>query len=191
MIQQAATDAGVSAIVLAVDSPGGTVAGIAEAAQTIRDARAVKPVVAFADGRMQSAAYWLASQADAIFATQSGNVGSIGVYAAFLDRSRAAEMQGVKVEVFKSGKHKGMGIPGTTLTDEQRQMMQADVDKIGAEFRAVVRAGRTPRTVADEVMQGQSFSVADALANGLVDGVGTIGQAIRDAARLASIRGRK
>lgn len=191
LVTQAAADNSAQAIMLCLDSPGGTVSGIVEAAGAIRDARAVKPVVAYADGRMQSAAYWLASQADVIYATPSASVGSIGVYAAFLDRTRQAEMEGVKVELFKSGKFKGMGIPGTSLTDEQRHMMQAEVDKLGSQFRAIVRDGRKPRSIADEVMQGQSFSVTDALANGLIDGVVTLGQAIRDAAHLASIRGRK
>jgi len=185
LIQQAAQDQSAPAIILAFDSPGGTVAGITECARCIQDARAIKPVLAYADGRMLSAAYWLAAQADAIYATPSASVGSIGAYAAILDRTRMAEMQGIKVDVIKSGKHKGMGVPGTALNDEQRAMLQSEVDAIGEQFRATVRAGRKPRAIADETMQGQSFSVAAALANGLIDGEATFAQAIRDALKLA------
>lgn len=188
LIQEADASDKVKGIVLAFDSPGGNAMGVPEVADTIKATQ--KPVIAYADGRLASGAYWLASQADAIYATRSASVGSIGAYMAVLDRTRQAEMEGVKIDVIKSGTHKGMGLPGTALTEEQRDMLQSSVDATGAEFRATVRAGRG-RAIADEVMQGQSFSVADALAHGLIDGVTTIGQAILDAARLSNVRGRK
>lgn len=187
LIAQATTDSAVSAILLAFDSPGGHVVGVPDVAQEIREARAVKPVVAYADGRMQSAAYWLAAQASAIYGLASADVGSIGAYSVIVDRTRQAEAEGVRVEVFKSGKHKAVGLPGTSLTDEQRAMMQARVDSLGEQFRAVVSEARGNRVPAD-AMQGQSFSGTESRGKGLIDEVSSLGQAVRDAARLGEMR---
>jgi len=134
-----------------------------------------------------SAEYWIASQANAVYATPSAQVGSIGVYLALLDYSRAAEVQGIKVELFKSGKHKGMGMPGTSLSDEQRDMLQSRVEALGVKFRAAVRTGRA-RDIADDAMQGQSFAVEAAVENGLIDQVTDFDRALRDAGRLGKMR---
>lgn len=184
-IRKAGNDPAVSAIVIAFDSPGGHTAGIEEACDAINEARKNKPVLAYADGLTDSAAYWLASQCDEIFATKSADVGCIGAYIAFLDQSRAAEMAGLRVELFKSGKYKAMGEPGTTLSDEQRELLQARVDTIANKFKTAVVAGRK-RDISEDVMQGQSFSATDALAAGLIDSVADIGAVRREAARLAN-----
>jgi signal peptide peptidase SppA len=187
MLNAAAGDPQVNSILLAFDSPGGIVTGVPEAAAAVASARARKPIVAYADGQMCSAAYWIAAQADVVYAMPSAQVGSIGVYLALLDQSRAAEMQGLRVEMFRSGKHKGMGQPGTTLTDEQRAMMQTRVDAIGAQFRAAVQDGRG-RPIAADIMQGQSFGAAEAKAAGLIDSVTDFDTALADAVRLAKMR---
>lgn len=173
VLKQLEQDVRANSILLSFDSPGGTARGVAETAKTIKEVNQTKTIISYADGMMDSAAYWLASQSSAIYATESADVGSIGVYMAILDRSRQAELQGIKVDVIKSGKHKGMGYPGTKLTDEQRQLLQDDVDKLGAQFRQVVREGRASKekVIVDEVMQGQSFDSGAAMANGLIDGI--------------------
>jgi len=187
LVQTAAEDEEVDALLLTFDSPGGQVMGTPEAARAVLDARAIKPVVAYADGLCDSAAYWIASQADVIYATSSADVGCIGCYMALIDSSRSFENEGYHVNLFKSGKYKGMGYPGTTLTDEQRQMLQEDVDRIATEFKAAVRAGRE-REISNDVMQGQSFSVQDAARVGLIDNVTDIGTALRDAVQLKKMR---
>lgn len=179
LVEDAAEDPGVEAIVLNVDSPGGYAMGIPEAARAVADARKTKPVIAYADGMMGSGAYWIASQADGIYATPSAQVGSIGAYIAFLDSSRAAELAGLKVDVFRSGRFKGMGLPGTALTDEHRAVLQADVDKTAGQFREAVAAGR--RKVSDDSMQGLSYDAADALARNLIDRIGTLDDALKEA----------
>jgi protease-4 len=162
------------------------VSGTPEAAAAVLRAKAAKPVLAYADGLMDSAAYWIGSQADAIYATQSADVGCIGCYLAILDTSRADEMAGYKLEMFRSGRFKGMGAAGTSLSDEQRAMLQADVDRIAAEFKVAVRGTRG--AISDELMQGQSYSVEAALAHGLVDAVTDMDAALRDVADLKTIR---
>lgn len=181
LIIKAVDDRTVDCIMLNFDTPGGTVRGVPEAAVTIRAARETKPIMAFADGMMCSAGYWLAAQANVIYASASSDVGSIGVYQPFLDQSRFAEMQGLRVEMFKSGRNKGAGYPGTSLTDEQRQIIQDRVNTIGIQFRQAVRAGRAGVEVSDEDMQGQSFDAETALARKLIDSITTFDVAMRDA----------
>jgi signal peptide peptidase SppA len=187
MLKAAAVDPEIDSIMISLDSPGGLATGIPEVAELMRQVRARKPILAFADGLTASAAYWIASQADAIYATESAHVGSIGVYLALLDSSRYAEMMGVHVELFKSGRFKGMGMPGTSLNDEQRAMLQTRVDALGVKFRSAVQSGRA-REISEDAMQGQSFSVEDALSAGLIDQVTDFDAALRDAARLGKIR---
>jgi protease-4 len=177
LIQEADADSKVSSIMLVMDTPGGTSAGMQEITDTIRNT--VKPIGAYADGMCASAGYWIASQCDMVFATQSADVGSVGVYMAILDRSRQMELNGIKVDMIKSGTMKGMGYPGTTLTEAQRAFLQARVDGIGTQFRAVVRDGRK-MPISDDVMQGQSFDAGTAHKIGLIDGVQTMSEAMRD-----------
>lgn len=183
LIDMAANDDEVNAILMVFDSPGGTVKGVAEAGEAVKRATSIKPVMAYADGQMCSAAYWIASQANGIYSWTESSIGSIGVYSAFLDQSRAYEMAGVKTEIFRSGKHKGMGMAGTSLTDEQRSMIQKSVDEIGVNFRAVVRSGRFNKVPLD-AMQGQSFTANEAQKLGLIDSIATMDQALADVGRL-------
>lgn len=188
LVNLAASDEEVHSIFLNVDSPGGVVDGVPEAARAVAAANAVKPVLAYADGQMASAAYWIASQAEAIYATESADIGSIGVYAAFLDQTRAAEIAGLKVEVFKSGKYKGQGIPGTPLSDEMRGMIQERVDATAQQFKQSVTSARK---VPDGAMEGQSFSARDAKAFGLIDDVSDADEALFAASQLATMRTKK
>jgi len=185
-IARLADDPAAKAIFLAIDSPGGQASGIPEAAAAVRAAAEKKPVIAYADGQMNSAAYWLASQANMILATPSGDIGCIGAYLALLDESRAYAAAGLSVEMFKDGEYKGMGYPGLPLTDAQRKMLQERVDSISAQFKNEVLANRP--TVSGEVMQGQSFPAKDALAVGLIDGIAGIGEAIGAALRYSNMR---
>ncbi len=159
----------VQAVLLAIDSPGGTVNGTPELAALVAGVSKRKYVHAFSDGQMCSAAYWIASQADAIYATPSARVGSIGVLLPMLDESEAFKQAGVKVEPFAAGKYKSVGVPGLSLTDEQRAWLQADIDEIYGDFKtAVLTRGRA---VPASAMEGQDFSGQKAFANALTSGV--------------------
>lgn len=184
MLREAMVRDDVRAIVLRVNSPGGTVSGVPEMADQIVEVAAAKPVIAFADGLMASAAYWLAAGATAIYAAKSAEVGSIGVYIAMLDQTRAYEMQGFRREVIKSSEtpHKAAGYPGTSLTDDQRRQMQSQVDYLYDQFSGFV-SGR--RQAPSDSMRGQTFFGQRAVDAGLVDSVSTMEQAIEDARRLA------
>ena len=157
----------VSKIAFQVSSPGGTVTGVEELANKIRGIQ--RPTMAYTDSEMASAAYWLASAADRVVASPSSTVGSIGVYMAIPDYSKAAEMQGIKMVVIKSGIYKGAGIEGTSLTADQMANLQANVDGIHADFKAAVNYKR--KMVSADSMEGQSFSGRQAASLGLVTGL--------------------
>ena len=146
----------IRAVFLDIDSPGGTVLGTPELASAVAGLNTRKPVYAFTSGLMASAAYWIGSQARAIYATPSARVGSIGVVQAVVDNSAALESSGIKVEVFSVGKYKAMGAPGTPLTDDQRDHIRANLAETASEFHAAVLA--RGRAIPPEAMEGQTFS---------------------------------
>jgi ClpP class serine protease len=135
---------------------------------------------------MCSAAYWVASQADAIYAAPSARIGSIGVIIPFLDKAEAMELAGMRMEVFASGKFKGIGLPGTSLTDEQRALLQGEVEEIFADFKSAVLA--RGRKIPDEAMEGQSFSARQAQRHNLA-GIAKNRDAVL--ARLSRLHGSK
>src|SRR5690606_4285100 len=113
-------DPAVSAIVIDVDSPGGTVTGVAELAEQIFEARGKKPIYAIANALAASAAYWIASAAEELWVTPSGDVGSIGVYAMHEDISEMEAEMGLKVTLISAGEYKTEGNPHEPLGDEAR-----------------------------------------------------------------------
>ena len=155
-VREAANRPDIEAIFLDIDSPGGTVTGTPELAQAVADAGKQKPVYAFSSGLMCSAAYWVASQAQAIYVTPSARVGSIGVIQPIIDNSEAYKNAGLKVEVFAAGKFKSIGMPGVPLTDSQRECIQSNIAETAADFHAAVLA--RGRKIPPEAMEGQDFS---------------------------------
>lgn len=167
----ALADAQIRSVLLVVDSPGGTVAGTEELAEAVFAARGVKPVTAYASDMCASAAYWIASQADRLYANATASVGSIGVYAVNVDLSRMYRNEGVEVDVIKSAPGKGAGIRGTQWTPDQRADLQREIDALGIEFvGAVGRARPAAVTAAD----GRCYSAREGLSLGLVDGITTL-----------------
>jgi signal peptide peptidase SppA len=158
----------VRGILLDIDSPGGMVTGTPELADRI--ARVRKPIYAFTNGMIASAAYWLASSTNGIFSTKSASIGSIGVYLPVFDTKDYYEQQGVKVELIKAGKLKGIGFPGTSLSEAGREHLQARVNSIYTMFTGHVRQQRG-HTIHDDTMQGQTFMADEAETRGLIDGV--------------------
>jgi signal peptide peptidase SppA len=174
----------ISGILLNIDSPGGSVTGVPEFGDMVANCR--KPVVAFTDSMCDSAAYWIAAGAREIVSTASASVGCIGVYMAFLDQSRALEMAGYDVELFKTGAFKGMGYPGTSLTEEQRAFLQAEVDDIHQWFTGHVSEHRA--VAGEDTFEGQDFSGREAKRRGLVDEIGGIDFAMEELKELIKHR---
>lgn len=181
-VNTAAQRPDVQATFLDIDSPGGSVSGTPELAQAVADLCKSKYTYAFSGGQMCSAAYWVASQCDAIYVTPSARVGSIGVILPVVDSSEAYKQAGLHVEVFAAGKYKSTGMPGVALTDDQRAWLQSDVEEIASDFRSAVLV--RGRSIPAEAMEGQTFSARQAMRFNLA---GTVKS--RDAA-LAMLRSR-
>src|ERR1700694_4033234 len=128
-------------IILQISSPGGSVAGTAELADSIYQARTQKRIIAIADSLAASAAYWIGAQASEFWATPTAEVGSVGVFSVHQDVSKAAEQAGVKFTIVKAGKYKTEGSPYEPLSDEARVEMQAGVDYFNGMFIRALAAG--------------------------------------------------
>ena len=183
-VREANADTAVRAIVLDCDSPGGSVAGVDDCARAVRSSE--KPVVALASDLCASAAYWIASQADFLLAGATGEVGSVGVYCAFLDESKAYDKAGLRVEVISSGENKGAGTRGTALTDGQRELLQAQVDELAAIFKGAVSSARPG--IDNELLDGRCLIGASAVTAGFADDLGDEQSAIALALQLADIK---
>jgi len=176
----------VSALFLDISSPGGSVGGVPELGDLVAQAAQIKPVYAHTTDLMASAAYWLAAGATEVLASKSAEVGSIGVYMPWLDSSVAYEKQGLKMEVIhnEGADLKGMGMPGTSLTDVQREELQRTVDEIGRDFRTHVELHRG--SLANDTFRGQTFGGKSAQLRGLVDMVISRKDALENLKKLVS-----
>lgn len=187
VFRSALADPSVVALVLDVDSPGGAVQGVPELADLIYGARGQKPIVAVADHLAASAAYWIATAADEVMVTPSGEVGSIGVFAAHEDVSRALDQQGVTVNLISAGKYKTEGSPYAPLGDEARAAIQARVDDYYGLFVKAVARGRgvSVADVRGGFGEGRVVGATEAVRLGMADKIGTLDDAIARAAKLA------
>ena len=166
----------VKQVMLHVNSPGGSVTGLQSAASKIFSVGRYKPVSAHASGMVASAAYWLASQANAGFTAEEGTeVGSIGVYATVEDSSRMFEAAGIKIHMLRAGEHKGVGEPGVPITDRQLNKLQKSVNRSAGEFIAAIARGRDMKqSEVERLATGETWSAKDAVDLRLIDGVESI-----------------
>lgn len=161
-------------VMLAIDSPGGSVDGLVEIADEIRAARDAKPLVAHVAGLGASAAYWIASQASRIYATRASEVGSIGVITPVIDNHRAFETDGVDVRWVTSAPAKVAGAPGKQHSLSDLSEIQAGVDEWHEMFVAAVASGRgITEERARELADGRVHFAPKAQELGLIDGVAT------------------
>lgn len=165
MIDLAMGDQNVKRLIFDFRSPGGEVTGIPELAAKIA-AITSKETIAFTDSLCCSAALWLAEQCHHFVVTPSSQVGSIGVWCAYMDSSGAMEKAGQRMQAISAGKYKLMGAYWKPLTDEERAMLQASVDSTYAEFKEAVNVRRV---VDDKYMQGQVFDGDEAVEYGIAD----------------------
>ena len=182
-IRAALADPAVHALILRVDSPGGTVDGTQELAQLVYGARGAKPIATYVDGMMASAAYWIGTAADkAYIGCDTNEVGSIGVVTSHTDYSRYDESRGIKTTEIYAGKYKRINSDLHPLSDEGRQYLQDMVDYLYTVFVADVakQRGTDTETVLKNMADGRIFTGQQAVSAGLVDGVSTLDQLIAD-----------
>ena len=175
-VRAAVDDESVKAIVLDVNSPGGSAAGTPELASAIRSLRGQKPIVAQVNALAASAAYWIGSATDEIVATESSQVGSIGVIAVHEEISQMLEAEGVRETIISAGQYKAEGNPYEPLTEEAQAEMQRRVDAYYRMFVRAVAEGRGVDTekVESDFGQGRVMLAEDARRVGMIDRVGTL-----------------
>ena len=181
MLRAALQDETVTQILIDIDSPGGSVYGVAELADEIVSARAQKPVVAIANSLAASAAYWIGCSASEFYVTPGGEVGSIGVWQAHQDYSKAMDEAGVKTTLISAGKFKVEGNPYAPLDEEAQGFKQSRVDDYYAAFTKAVAKGRgVPISqVRDGMGQGRVLGAEAALASSMVDGIATFEDVVK------------
>lgn len=177
-LADAMADDSVSKVLLDIDSPGGSVYGVQEVAAEI--SRAKKPVVAIANSLAASAAYWIGSAASEFYVTPGGEVGSIGVWTAHQDVSKALEEAGVNVTLVSAGEFKVEGNPFQPLGEQAHAFMQSRVNDYYGEFTRAVARGRnvTVEQVRNGMGQGRVLGADQAKAQNMVDGIATFEEVV-------------
>ena len=180
-LRQALADESVSQILIDIDSPGGSVYGVAELADEIVAARAQKPIIAIANSLAASAAYWIGCSASEFYVTPGGEVGSIGVWQAHFDYSQALAAEGVTPTLISAGTYKVEGNPYAPLDPEAQAFMQSRVDDYFLAFSKAIAKGRgVPiAQVRNGMGQGRVLGADAALEQNMVDGIVTLDEAIR------------
>lgn len=185
MVRQADNNPNISAIVINMDSPGGSVNGTEGLASIVKATK--KPVVVQVNGYMASAAYWIGSQAAEIYANNKTDyIGSIGTMASFADAVKMWEDKGVKFHEIYATKSKHKNKDFTEARAGNYDKVIKSLDEINEVFLASVQEARGERLDASDTLSGKMFIAADAVSNGLIDGIQTLDATIARAFELAN-----
>lgn len=191
-IRAAAQDPSVKAVVLRINSPGGSVAATQEIAGELKKLKETgKPLVVSMGDTAASGGYWLAVSGDKIYANSGTLTGSIGVIMSLQNLEELYKKVGVDVDVFKSGPYKDMGSPSREVTEKEKDILQGMVDEIFNDFVDAVAQGRNlPRQDVEKLATGRVFTGQQALDAKLIDDIGNYYDAVQEAARMAGIKGK-
>lgn len=181
-LHTALNDRLVNSIMLVIESPGGSVRGLADFADELYQASFEKPVEAFADDLAASAAYYIGSQAQRIYANQSASVGSIGVYTLVADTTKLYENIGYKIHIVRSGSNKGVGASGVPITKENLKVIGEEINGHFEMFLNAIMRSRKENGLEEkslrELADGRTYLAEQAVKNKLIDGVMTLNQAL-------------
>ncbi len=184
-------DPSVKAIVIRIDSPGGSVAPVQEIYTELE--KVEKPIVTSMGGSAASGGYYIACAADTILANPGTLTGSIGVIMQFTRMKGLYDKVGLEHQVIKSGQFKDTGSPFRTLTEEEQAVLQATVDDVYNQFVDTIAEARSnllTRTEVVELADGRIFSGRQALDSKLIDQLGNLPDAIKIAGELGGIEGK-
>jgi protease-4 len=191
LIGQARDRPDVKALVVIIDSPGGSVVASKEIYYALREVN--KPIIAYIGDTGASGGYLVALGADRIYADSASITGSVGARATVIDISRFLNSTGVNATTIKSGEMKDIGDMFRPMTDEEKELMNTAVNEIAAEFRSMVnesRDGKTSRYTPaslEKIADARILTGRQAYELGLVDELGTKKDAINAAARRAGL----
>ncbi len=181
----------VKAIVLRVDSPGGSVGASQEIFESIKSLREQKKIVASFGTVAASGGYYVALPAHKIIANPGTITGSIGVKMDLVNLQELLQWARLKPETLKSGRLKDVGSSYRPMTDEEREYLTSLLHEMHAQFKAAVVEGRSLDAQKVEALaDGRVFTGETAVKNGLIDGLGNLDDAIRIAGELAKIPGK-
>jgi len=191
-LHEARDDESVKAVVLRINSPGGSASASQEVGEEIKKMRAKGKVVVTSMGDVAaSGGYWLAACTDKIYANSTTMTGSIGVYVPYANWEELYKKVGVYQEKIKSGPHKDILSPERAMTNEERVIIQVMVDDIYNQFVGVVAEGRhMDESAVRKLADGRIYTGNQAKQLGLVDELGNMYDAIDGAAELAGIAGK-
>ena len=184
-------DPSVKAVVLRIDSPGGSVAPVQEIFRELE--KIEKPIVASMGGSAASGGYYIACAADTIVANPGTLTGSIGVIMQFTRMKGLYDKVGLEHQTIKSGQFKDTGSPFRELTEQERAVLQATVDDVHNQFVDAIfeaRGNLLTRAEVVELADGRIFSGKQALDSKLLDQLGNLPDAIKIAGELAGIEGK-
>lgn len=173
-IDAAINDNDVKGIFLTIDSPGGSVDGTIDLANTIFKAKDKKPILAFGDGLMASAAYWIGSAASYVIASNTTTqIGSIGVISSHVENTEQLKKEGVKVTMFSSGKYKRIGNQYEPLSKTDKSYIQDKLDYLYSIFVNSVAEFRGEKIdyVLKNMAEGKILIGNQALKNRLIDNI--------------------
>lgn len=189
LLRKLRNDKRVKAVVLRVNSPGGSPIASEVIHREVELLKKDKPVVVSMGDYAASGGYYIACGADSIFAQQSTLTGSIGVFAILFDASRFLQTKlGITVDEVATSNSATLGSPFRPLNDRERVFLQSGIDSTYQMFLRRVAAGRGMSTAAvDSVGQGRIWSGSDAVALGLADRIGGMHEAVACAARMAKL----
>lgn len=181
-------DESVKAVVILVDSPGGAVGASQEIYRSIEKLREKKPVVVSMGNVAASGGYYVSAPANVIYANPGTITGSIGVIIQQVDLSEVMGKIGIKVNTIKSGENKDILYPNKPLTPEQKQILQDTVMDVYEQFLdAIVKYRKIDKEKLRQYADGRVFSGRQARDIGLVDKLGNIQDAIREARQLGKL----
>lgn len=185
-LEKAEENNSIKAVVLRVNSGGGTATAGEEMAQYVKNFS--KPIVISSGSMNASAAYEISSQADYIFVAKTTMIGSIGTILQFTDLSGLYEKLGISIEDIASTENKNSGSGNRPLTDEERAYYQEMIDQVNETFIETVAEGRgMDKEEVRALATGLTFTGMTAVENGLADELGTLEEACDKAAQLAGI----
>lgn len=191
-LREAGEDASIKAVVLRINSPGGSAPASQEVGEEIKKLRATGKIVVTSMGDVAaSGGYWLAACTDKIYANPATMTGSIGVYMPYANWEELYQKIGIRQEKIKSGPHKDILSPERAMTAGERAILQAMVDDMYQQFVEVVAEGRRMDPVkVRQLADGRIYTGNQAKQNGLVDELGNLYDAIDGAAQLAGLEGK-